>query len=230
MPTQTFCCTTRYSLSNVELDRPSFPSQSISTVADGKMYTYRLVMDSTTRGSTDSAMTNVVDGVPSTVYGIPLNGLNVIASTSTSGATSTSSGTFITSTGAAGELITVTTSSDTSSAQNSSSSSSGPHSVVGVAVGASVGEVFDIIMLAAVVFIIWRRRRKNLGNTVLVTTHEMDATPGALGKTPTPSVSPLDLPKLATELDSSRYYEAYELPADTHVSRDRNLARKTGLH
>lgn len=185
-------------------------------MADGEILSYRTVSNLDTGGSVNWAASGTLTEVL-TIFGMPVNGLNV--------ATSTTSGTVTTSTGAAGEVVTVTASADASSAESSSSSSSsGQHSTVGVAVGASVGAVLGIILLAAVGFVVWRRKRRQLPHAAPATTHELGAPLEVQGKTSTSPVGPPDIPKLATELDSSRYYESYELPADTSGGRGRDLA------
>lgn len=220
--TQTFCCPTSYNLYNVEFDRPSFPSQCVSTLTDGQVLEYRTVT-----GNTNSATSTTVDGETITIYGIPVNGLNVISSTSTSAAQTTKSSDLVmtyTSTGTAGQFITVTATASAASTQTTSTSGDENVSVVGVAVGASVGAVAGIFILAVGAFIIYRRRKSKPLHSRSAPALEMDASQHSLGTPERKSLissmwskSPKMPPQNAApaELDGGREVVAYELPAES---------------
>lgn len=226
---QTFCCPTSYSLYNVDFDKPMFPSQCISTLTDGQTLSYRTVSTFADGSATNAPTSTVVDGDTITIYGIPVNGLNVVSPTSSP---SSASATGTTST-SAGEGGTITASANASSAAQSNSSAGGAHaSVVRVAVGASVGAVAGLLFLAACVSLLWRRKTKGPLSPGSGPALEMDAPPGGPRKSlksssigsPNSNMSS----KCAAELDSGSHHVAYELPADTRSGHDGVVAQSSG--
>lgn len=216
--TQTFCCPASYNLYNVEFDRPSFPSQCVSTLTEGQVLSYITVGVLASGSSINSATSTTVDGDVITIYGIPVNGLNVVSFTSASATTSTNTGIVTISTAADGEIVTVTTSASGSSTQSAPPSQSGPKSALGVAVGASIGAASGILLLVAGIFVLWRKRRRNLGYEPWERSappHEMDASLSVPKKSVMASiVAPSSdmTSESAVELVSNKQYVAYELP------------------
>ncbi|KUI63178.1 hypothetical protein VP1G_10303 [Cytospora mali] len=153
--TKTICCPSGYNLYVADFDRTIFPSQCTSTVTAGATLDWEKIYYDSAAGDTWSTTSTTVQSDILTIFGIPVNGFNVVATsttTSSTGSTDTDSGTSSSS------ARTMTTAS--SSVPSSSSSSSGSTSVVGVAVGASVGAVVGVLLVAVGAFLVWRRRRR----------------------------------------------------------------------
>lgn len=148
-------------------------------LTEGQTLSYRTVSNLIRGGITNSARSSIVDDEIMTIYGIPV-GLNVVSSTSTS----TYADVTTRSTGAASEVVTMTATASASPAQNSSSSRGGNASVVGVAVGASIGVVAGSMLLTAGVCILWRKRRTDLKNAALSAAQDMNTPLSSYGQAP----------------------------------------------
>lgn len=151
--TQTICCPSHYRLNVPDFARATFPSQCTSTVTAQQSLTWEDQFKiPETDGSTWSwtiTSTVVPEGSTFTVFGWPVNGLNVVAS-STAAPTSSAGSDATDVTGSASMP------SSTSSAATSSSDGS---SNLGVIIGATVGVVVGVFLIAIGAFLLWRKRR-----------------------------------------------------------------------
>lgn len=225
--TQTICCPSGYDLYVADFAKPSFPSQCTSTMTTGETLSWeQIVYVSDKDGDTWTAATTTVQTETLTIYGLPINGFNIIT-------TSTSSSSSGVSTGIASSTSMTTTSLSSTSAGSSSSSGS---SVVGVAVGASVGAVVGVLLVAVGAFLFWRRRRGRAGLETQTGGHtglnswEYDLSKSAgltqtrpmLGYYSSDGQQPMELrgsPPNAQELPAGEHINAHELP----VGRDERL-------
>ncbi|ROW02768.1 hypothetical protein VSDG_01722 [Cytospora chrysosperma] len=157
--TRTICCPSGYNLYVAEFAKPTFPSQCTSTLTAGETLSWEKIYYESGMGNTWAPTTTTVQSEILTVFGVPVNGLNVIATSTTisSTATDTSSETI----SPAG--MTTMASAASSSTPSRSSSSSGGASVVGIAVGASVGAIVGVLLVALIAFFVWRRRHAGRG-------------------------------------------------------------------
>ena len=203
--TQTICCPSHYRLNVPDFARATFPSQCTSTLTAQQSLTWQdQFRISETDGSTWSltrTSTIVPEGSTFTVYGWPVNGLNVVTSST---ATATSSGT----------VTDATTSTSTSSSEsNASSSSSNNSKNLGVIVGATVGVVVGIFLIALGAFLVWRKRRAGRARGREPGKFQTTEAYSALAmdpKTPTTLASELPAMNHPAELNPSR--NLYELP------------------
>lgn len=202
--TQTICCPSHYRLNVPDFARATFPSQCTSTVTAQQSLTWQdQFRISETDGSTWSwtiTSTVVPDSTTLTVFGWPVNGLNVVASS-----TATPTGSIVAdATGA------TSTASSTSSAAASTDSSSNN---LGVIVGATVGVVIGVLLLALGAFLVWRKRRaaKRKGRGP-EQPKAMEAYSTLAAESNAPSTPHSELPAVnhPAELNSSR--NVYELP------------------
>lgn len=163
--TRTLCCPSSYGLHTAEFDRPSFPSQCTSTVAAGETFSWEKIVD-VSGDFTWTATSTTVASTTITVFGVPINGLNVAASSSSSSSSTTTTASSdksssLSSSSATSSSIASSTSSGTSSTSSSDTGGNSNSSIVKVAVGASVGAVAGILALVGAAFFLWRRRRQN---------------------------------------------------------------------
>ncbi|POS69147.1 hypothetical protein DHEL01_v212460 [Diaporthe helianthi] len=210
--TQTLCCPSHYRLHVANFARPAFPSQCTSTLTAQQSLTWQdQFRISETDGSTWSLTpksTVVPQGSTFTVYGWPVNGLNVVAS-------STASATSATGTGSSTVFETDAGSTSASIPDSSAAASSGSNSSsnLGVIIGATVGIVVGILLLVVGAFVLWRKRRarKGRGRQPARTQTMEDYRAVAMGqKTPTTLASELPVINYPTELNSLRNVQ--ELP------------------
>ncbi|ROV93589.1 hypothetical protein VMCG_08091 [Cytospora schulzeri] len=147
--TKTICCPSGYDLYVVDFARPTFPSQCTSTLTAGETLSWEKIYYESGLGDTWTPTSTTVQSEMLTIFGIPVNGLNVIATSTSTSTTSTNAGAgTITSTGTA-----TTASKSSSSTPTSGSSSSGGTSIVGIAVGASVGAVVGVLLIGLTAFL-----------------------------------------------------------------------------
>ncbi|KAH8649099.1 hypothetical protein BX600DRAFT_474541 [Xylariales sp. PMI_506] len=153
-----YCCPSGYAFAAAQADARGFPTQCISSVTSGDTLSFLslTLTDDTTSVSTTVTTADAII----TVYAIPVNGYNIVQSTSTSTSSSSSSA----STGSSTITSTSTSTSTTTSAAsaggstgNSTGNSTGVS--LGTTVGVSVGVVVGVLLLVALGFFIWRRRR-----------------------------------------------------------------------
>lgn len=207
--TQTICCPSHYRLNVPDFNRATFPSQCTSTLTAQQSLTWQdQFRISETDGSTWSltpTSTVVPEGSTFTVYGWPVNGLNVVTS-STASATSIT----VSETGTGSML----TSTSTPSSNSNASASNGDNSNnLGVIVGATVGVVVGILLLALGAFLVWRKRRAGRGRSMEPEKPKTTEAYSALlmdPKTPDTIASELPVANHPAELNSSR--NVYELP------------------
>lgn len=203
--TQTICCPSHYRLNVADFAKATFPSQCTSTLTAQQSLTWQdqfriSEMDGSTWSLTPTS-TVVPEGSTFTVYGWPVNGLNVVAS-STASATSSST-------------VSITGSGSTSASSpdpSASSSGSNQSSNLGVIVGATVGIVVGILLLALGGFVVWRKRRARRGKGRQPEKAQTMDDYSALAMSPkTPNTIASELPVInqPAELNSSR--NVYEL-------------------
>ena len=216
---QTICCPSGYELNVANFERGSFPSQCTSTLTAGDTLSWEQIVYDSSVGDTWTAATTTVQSETLTVYGVPINGLNVVETS-----TITSSGAGSGTTSSAGATATAAASSSTS---GSSSSSSGGASIVAVAVGASIGAVVGVLLVVLGAFLVWRRRRRGGGGAaasgaskfVPNDAHSSEQTGPMLGYYAPNSQHPVELKGShhdAHELPGTESFDAHELP----VGRD----------
>lgn len=150
--TQTICCPSGYDLYVAEFEKPSFPSQCTSTLTAGDTLSWEQVVSA---GATWTPATTTVQSETLTIFGIPVNGLNVIATSTTASSSSTASSGSVdagagTST-SAGTVVTIT---------GTPTPDSHSHTIK-VAVGASVGAFVGIVLIAIGAYLLWRRRKRS---------------------------------------------------------------------
>lgn len=209
--TQTICCPSHYRLNVPDFARATFPSQCTSTITAQQSLTWQDQFKiPETDGSTWSwtiTSTVVPAGSTFTVFGWPVNGLNVVASS-----TATPTGSTVTGTPASVTDATESTPSpsSTSNATNSAGDNSGN---LGVIVGATVGVVMGVLLVALGAFLVWRKRRagrrrgREPGQTQKMEAYSALATEA---KSPNTVTSELPGGNHAAELNTSR--TVYELP------------------
>lgn len=91
--------------------------------------------------------------------------------------------------------------------------------------GASVGAVSAIIILAAVVFVIWRKKRRVARQAMSANAHEITSPSAHPAKESPVLIGSSDTArKFATELDSGTAVEVHELYADVPSARDHDEA------
>lgn len=154
---QTICCPSGYGLYVADFERGTMPSQCTSTLTAGETLSWEQIVYITSLGDTWTAATTTVQSETLTIYGIPINGLNVVATSTITSSVSSDAGTGTISSASA---------TATTPGSGSSSSSSGSGSIVGVAVGAALGAVVGVLLVAFGAFLVWRRRRRGGGRTM----------------------------------------------------------------
>lgn len=152
--TQTICCPSHYRLNVPDFARATFPSQCTSTVTAQQSLTWEDQFKiPETDGSTWSwtiTSTVVPEGSTFTVFGWPVNGLNVVASSTAAPTSSAGSAAATDATGSA---------STPSSISDAATSDAGDSSNLGVIIGATVGVVVGVFLVALGAFLVWRKRR-----------------------------------------------------------------------
>lgn len=202
--TQTICCPSHYRLNVPDFARATFPSQCTSTVTAQQSLTWQdQFRISETDGSTWSwtlTSTVVPDSTTLTVFGWPVNGLNVVASS-----TATATGSTVAET--TGETSTP------SSTSNAAASTSNNSNNLGVIIGATVGVVIGVFLLAVGAFLVWRKRRAGRGKgkwPEQPKATEAYSTAATESKAPSSLQSELPAANHAAELGAPR--SVYELP------------------
>lgn len=209
--TQTICCPSHYRLNVPDFARATFPSQCTSTVTAQQSLTWEDHFKiPETDGSTWSwtiTSTVVPAGSTFTVFGWPVNGLNVVASS-----TATPTGSTVTE-GAASATDTTGSTSTPSSTSNPAISSGDNSNNLGVIVGATVGVVVGVLLVALGAFLVWRKRRagrrRGREPEQPLTTEAYSAL-ATEPKSSTTTTSELSGGNHAAELNASR--NVYELP------------------
>lgn len=157
--TRTICCPSGYNLYVADFAKPTFPSQCTSTLTAGETLSWEKIYYESGLGDTWTLTSTTVQSETLTVFGVPVNGLNVVATSTSISSTTTDAGAETIS---PADMTTVASAASSSTLSRSSSSSGGT-SVVGIAVGASVGAIVGVLLVALIAFFVWRRRRAGRG-------------------------------------------------------------------
>lgn len=203
--TQTICCPSHYRLNVPDFARATFPSQCTSTVTAQQSLTWEdQFRISETDGSTWSwtlTSTIVPDDTVLTVFGWPVNGLNVVASSTATPTSSTVIGT------------TASTSTPSSTTESTTKPTSDTSNNLGLIVGVTVGVVIALLLVAFGAFLVWRKRRAGRGRFGESEHPQKAAAYSAIStETRAPSSSTSELPVVnhPAELNTTR--DVYELP------------------
>lgn len=200
--TQTICCPSHYVI-NVPQFSPAFPSQCISTVPAPQTLSWQYIADSSLRTNS-----TVVPGTSTlTVFGWPVNGLNVVAPS-----TATPTGSSVT--GNTASVTDTTGSTSTPSSISNAATSAGDNSGnLGLIVGTTVGVVFGVLLVALGAFLVWRKRRAGRRRGREPEQTQMTKAHGPLApeaRSPAALTSELPVVNDAAELNVPR--NVYELP------------------
>lgn len=207
--TQTICCPSHYMI-NVPAFAPAFPSQCISTVTAPQSLSWQYIDGSLRTNST------VVPGTSTlTVFGWPVNGLNVVASSTATPTGSSVTGNTASATGTTGPTSTPssTSTSTPSSTSNAATSAGDTSDNLGLIVGTTVGVVFGVLLVALGAFLVWRKRRAGRPRGRKLEQIQMTKAQSALApeaRYPAAVTSELPVVDRAAELNVPR--NVYELP------------------
>lgn len=155
--TRTICCPSGYNLYVADFAKPTFPSQCTSTLTAGETLSWEKIYYESSLGDTWTPTSTTVQSETLTIFGIPVNGFNVVATSTSILSSSTDAGA---NTLSSADTTTTAPAASSSTPSSSSSSSSGGTSIVGIAVGASVGAVVGVALVALTAFFVWRRRSR----------------------------------------------------------------------
>ncbi|ROW15889.1 hypothetical protein VPNG_02612 [Cytospora leucostoma] len=156
--TKTICCPSGYDLYVAEFEKPSFPSQCTSTLTAGDTLSWEQVVS---EGVTWTPATTTVQSETLTIYGIPVNGLNVIATSTTTSSSKTASSGSTSSSGSVDAGTGTSTSAGTVVVYTGTPTPDSQKHTIGVAVGASVGTFVGLVLIATVAFLLWRRKKRS---------------------------------------------------------------------
>ncbi|KAK7749675.1 hypothetical protein SLS53_000254 [Cytospora paraplurivora] len=156
--TKTICCPSGYDLYVAEFEKPSFPSQCTSTLTAGDTLSWEQVVSA---GATWTPATTTVQSETLTIFGIPVNGLNVIATSTTTSSSTTASSSSTSSPGSLNAGAGTSTSAGTLVFYTGIPTPDGHKHTIGVAVGASVGTFVGLVLIAIGAYFLWRRRKRS---------------------------------------------------------------------